>query len=116
MHRTERHVVRGAVLAALSTLLLVLTGGAYGATATPANHSGQRLSTVRVTSPDHAPTAVPHSHRTQHLQRLDGSGHALLPDRAGSPRPSCTEGRTIPTRELRVVRTHSTVDGRAPPA
>lgn len=115
MQRTE-HLARGAVVAALSALLLVLTGGAYGATAAPAKHPGHRLSAVRVASPDHAPTAVPHSHRAQHLQRLDGSGPALLPDRAGSPRPSYTEGRTGTTQERPVVRSHGTAHGRAPPA
>jgi hypothetical protein len=116
MQRTEQHPARGAVVAALSALLLVLTGGAYGATAAPAQHSGHRLSAVRVASPDNAPEAVPHSHRAQHLQRLDGSGPALLPDRAGSPRPSYTAARTRPTRELPVVHSHGTADGRAPPA
>ena len=88
----------------------------FGATAAPAKHSGHRLPAVRVASPDHAPAAVPHSHRAQHLQRLDGSGPALLPDRAGSPRPSYTAARTGRRTERPVVRSHGTAHGRAPPA
>ena len=116
MQRSRDHAVRGAVVAALSALLLVLTGSAYGATAAPASHSGHRASTVRATSPDTAPAVVPHSHRAQHLQRLDGSGPALLPDRAGPPRPTYRTGLATAGHDPLLARVHGATHGRAPPA
>ena len=116
MRGPREHAVRGAVVAALSALLLVLTGSAYGATAAPASHSGHGSSTVRATSTDTVPAVVPHRHRGQHLQRLDGSGPALLPDRARAPRPAYRTGLSAAVHDPLLVRNRGATHGRAPPA
>jgi hypothetical protein len=120
MQRTRRPVVRGAVVAALTTLLaallLVLAGAVPGATATASPGDAHRVATVGHAHADSAPALVPHSHRAQSLHRLDGTGPALLPDRAGSPRPTYTAGSGGATADRPHARTHGTARGRAPPA
>jgi hypothetical protein len=115
MQRARHHVVRSAVVAALSALLLVLAGPFAGAQSlVPTRTTGHGVH--RTTGVDPGPATAPQAHRSSHLERPDGSASALLPDRAGSPRPTYPtrtgSARTEPVRST----TRATVHGRAPPA
>ena len=120
MQRTRRPVVRGAVVTALTSLLaallLVLAGAGPGSAATASPGHEHRVAAAGHAHADSVPGLVPHTSRAQSLHRLDGTGPALLPDRAGSPRPTYTAGSGDATTVAPHARTHGTVRGRAPPA
>ena len=115
MQRAGHHVVRSAVVTALSALLLVLAGPFAGAqTHVPTRTAGPWVH--RTTGVDPGPGTMPQAHRSSHLQRPDGSAPALVPDRAGSPRPTyATRAGSARTEPVRAT-TRATVHGRAPPA
>jgi hypothetical protein len=115
MQRAGHHVVRGAVVTALSALLLVLGGPFAGAQAhVPARTTGPGVH--RTAGVDPGPGTVPQAHRSSHLQRPDGSAPALVPDRSGAPRPTyATRAGSAHTEPVRAT-TRATVHGRAPPA
>ena len=115
MQRAGHHVVRSAVVTALSALLLVLAGPFAGAqTHVPARAAGPGVH--RTTGLHPGPAVAPHTHRSSHLQRPDGAAPALVPDRAGSPRPTyATRTGAARTEPVRAT-ARATVHGRAPPA
>jgi hypothetical protein len=115
MQRAGHHVVRSAVVTALSALLLVLAGPFAGAqTHVPARTAGPGVH--RTTGVDPGPGTVPQAHRSSHLQRPDGSAPAQALDRADWPRPTyATRTGAARTEPVRAT-TRATVHGRAPPA
>ena len=120
MQRVRHHVVRSAVLTALSALLLVLSGSMAGAAQVPTGTAAHRASGVHhrtaSTEPGRAPAVVAPATRAQQPHRLDGGAPALPDEHVVASRSDCpTERAAAPTDRAHAT-PRTTTDGRAPPA
>ena len=119
MQRAAHHAVRGAVVAALSALLLVLSGSMAGAAQVPSGTvAAHRAASAhhRSASTEPGPAAVAPVSRAQQPHRLDGTGPGLAGDLVAAPRPSYATTRDAAPTDRPHATTRVTRDGRAPPA
>ncbi len=129
MQRVGHLGVRSAVVTVLSALLLVCTGSfaqavqaPHAARSTPLSAGATAAQSAALhprTEPDSAAKpgtlVVARPHRASQAHRLDGSGPALVPDRAESPRPSYGVVRRSTAADRLHPTTQVTAKGRAPP-
>lgn len=120
MQRARHHVVRSAVVTALSALLLVLSGSTAGAAQVPNGAVAHRTTGVHhrsaSTEPGPAPAAVAQAARVQQPHRLGGAASALPAEHVVVPRAHSLTDRTAAPADPMHATTRITRDGRAPPA